>query len=272
MILFASCLLLSAAGQSAERPNILWITCEDISPYLGCYGFAQAQTPNLDKLAQEGTRYTRAYAGQEVDHPLRLYSPTYGGLGVVMSEEYNDNQLANDQTLHVHLVYNVVVNLLNGYRSYGHDVPPWLLIGLAHWHSRRICPRYPVYELKSGNEKEDDAFWKWDERALGLLRFEAFESIEDLIERTDGTQFSMEQHIQSWFLVDYLMHTRKAQAMRFVHVMKDPFHARQRSPTAGELVDRQLARFEGVFGVDPGGLEVEWKKAAPRLKYRKYRK
>ena len=39
---------------SSARPNILWITAEDIGPHLGCYGDAYAVTPNLDRLAQEG--------------------------------------------------------------------------------------------------------------------------------------------------------------------------------------------------------------------------
>jgi len=50
----------------AERPNLLWLTCEDISPYLGCYDFEQAQTPNLDRLAEQGIRFTRAYANAPV--------------------------------------------------------------------------------------------------------------------------------------------------------------------------------------------------------------
>lgn len=61
----AAAAAVSLAGRTAyaeERPNFLWITCEDISPYLGCYGCEEAQTPNLDKLAAEGIRYTRAYA------------------------------------------------------------------------------------------------------------------------------------------------------------------------------------------------------------------
>ena len=41
------------AALGADRPNILWITCEDISPYLGCYGDENAVTPNLDKLAED---------------------------------------------------------------------------------------------------------------------------------------------------------------------------------------------------------------------------
>jgi uncharacterized sulfatase len=59
VLLFAGAILRAAA---AERPNILWITCEDISPNLGCYGDSQAHTPNLDKLAGKGLRYTRAFA------------------------------------------------------------------------------------------------------------------------------------------------------------------------------------------------------------------
>lgn len=44
-----------------KRPNILWISCEDISPNLGCYGDSYASTPNLDRLASQGVRYTQAF-------------------------------------------------------------------------------------------------------------------------------------------------------------------------------------------------------------------
>jgi N-sulfoglucosamine sulfohydrolase len=54
-----------------DRPNILWITCEDINPYLGCYGDTFAFTPNLDKLAAQGLLYTNAYATAPVCSPAR---------------------------------------------------------------------------------------------------------------------------------------------------------------------------------------------------------
>ncbi|UCG49418.1 MAG: sulfatase-like hydrolase/transferase [Phycisphaerales bacterium] len=56
---------------SADRPNILWITCEDINPRLGCYGDTCAITPNLDKLAARAVRYTRAFATAPVCAPSR---------------------------------------------------------------------------------------------------------------------------------------------------------------------------------------------------------
>ncbi|MHC4425137.1 MAG: sulfatase-like hydrolase/transferase [Planctomycetota bacterium] len=56
---------------SEERPNILWITCEDISPYLGCYGDSYAITPNIDELAGESVMYTKAFATAPVCAPAR---------------------------------------------------------------------------------------------------------------------------------------------------------------------------------------------------------
>ena len=54
-----------------EKPNILWITCEDVSPRLGCYGDELAITPHLDKLAGQGVRYTKAFATAPVCAPSR---------------------------------------------------------------------------------------------------------------------------------------------------------------------------------------------------------
>lgn len=53
------------------RPNILWISIEDISPRLGCYGDAVARTPNLDRLASQGCRYTNAFSTAGVCAPSR---------------------------------------------------------------------------------------------------------------------------------------------------------------------------------------------------------
>jgi arylsulfatase A-like enzyme len=54
------------AATAADRPNVLWITSEDNSPYLGCYGDALAQTPHLDRLAAQGVRYRNAFANAPV--------------------------------------------------------------------------------------------------------------------------------------------------------------------------------------------------------------
>lgn len=72
------------ASAAAEKPNILWLSAEDISPHLGCYGDPHAITPNLDQLAAEGRRFTHAFTAAGVCAPCRstiitgMYHPSIG--------------------------------------------------------------------------------------------------------------------------------------------------------------------------------------------------
>lgn len=54
--------------QSAHqtRPNILWVTIEDWSPDLSCYGTKGIETPHVDKLASQGIRYESAFTTSPV--------------------------------------------------------------------------------------------------------------------------------------------------------------------------------------------------------------
>src|SRR5512132_3683826 len=67
----AASLPLLARSQSRQLPNILWITSEDTSPDLGCYGDKYAVTPNLDRFASQGVRYTNAFTVAGVCAPSR---------------------------------------------------------------------------------------------------------------------------------------------------------------------------------------------------------
>ncbi len=58
-------------AKPVDRPNILWLTTEDMSPNLGSYGDPDAVTPTLDRLASRGTRYTRAFSAAGVCAPSR---------------------------------------------------------------------------------------------------------------------------------------------------------------------------------------------------------
>lgn len=64
--------LLAAALAPRRRPNIILILADDLGPGdLGCYGQKIIPTPNIDRLAREGTRLTDAYAGSMVCAPSR---------------------------------------------------------------------------------------------------------------------------------------------------------------------------------------------------------
>ncbi len=74
----------ATSGQPLDRPNILWVTSEDMSPNLGSFGDVYAVTPNLDRLADRGVRYRNAFAPIGVCAPARsslilgMYAPSVG--------------------------------------------------------------------------------------------------------------------------------------------------------------------------------------------------
>ena len=77
---FARCLsaalvgLLAGAGAVAvaepttagRRFNVLLVCVDDLKPAIGCYGDALAKTPHIDRLADRGVRFERAYCNQAV--------------------------------------------------------------------------------------------------------------------------------------------------------------------------------------------------------------
>ncbi len=70
--LFAGgCAGLFTSNEVRDRPNVLWIIAEDLCPDLGCYGNNLVRTPNIDKLASEGARYTNCFTTATVCSPSR---------------------------------------------------------------------------------------------------------------------------------------------------------------------------------------------------------
>jgi N-sulfoglucosamine sulfohydrolase len=78
----------SQGAEPGRRPNILLIVSEDNGPELGCYGDPYAQTPHLDRLAETGARFERAFVPYSVCSPSRavfltgLYPHQNGQIGL----------------------------------------------------------------------------------------------------------------------------------------------------------------------------------------------
>ncbi len=87
---------LLGAQPPAKRPNIIFILADDLGyGDLGCYGQTRIQTPNLDRMASEGMRFTQAYAGSTVCAPSRccLMTGLHTGHSLSRGNRYPDYPL-----------------------------------------------------------------------------------------------------------------------------------------------------------------------------------
>ena len=73
-----------ALSADIQRPNILWFVVDDMSAHFSCYGEARIETPHIDRLAREGTKFTHAFTTAPVCSSCRsalitgMYQTTIG--------------------------------------------------------------------------------------------------------------------------------------------------------------------------------------------------
>ena len=82
-------------GFGEKRPNILWIVGENLKLDLGCYGAKNVKTPNLDKLAREGERYTKVFSTSPVCAPSR--SAFFVGMYQTTTDTHNMRSHREDE-------------------------------------------------------------------------------------------------------------------------------------------------------------------------------
>jgi arylsulfatase A-like enzyme len=140
------------AADAAPRPNILWISAEDISAAtLGCYGGA-ARTPRLDALAAAGLRFDDAFSAAPVCAPSRSAIIT-----AVMPTTLGSLPMRCQATPPPHVVgfpaqlaaagYHCTNNAKTDYNLAAHFAPGWHESGpRAHWR-KRPAPRQPFFAV-----------------------------------------------------------------------------------------------------------------------------
>ena len=92
--------VLAVAGTvdaQSRKPNIIYIMCDDMGyGDLGCYGQPFIHTPNIDRMASEGMRFTQAYAGSPVSAPSRASLMT--GQHTGHTEVWGQSRVFRDRT------------------------------------------------------------------------------------------------------------------------------------------------------------------------------
>jgi len=151
-----------------DRPNILWITCEDISPHLGCYGDPLAHTEQLDRLAGRSVRYAKAFATISVCAPTR--SSLITGVWPTKLGSHNmRSHIELPETIHCFPAYLRQAGYYctnNVKTDYNFDTPPdaWDESSRrAHWRKRpEGRPFFSVFNFTVSHESQvrlpDEAF------------------------------------------------------------------------------------------------------------------
>lgn len=144
-----------AYSQGETRPNIVFIMADDLGfNQLGCYGENPIKTPNLDRLAGEGIRFTQAYSGNTVCSPSRVSLFT-GRDGRLMENNSNTVQLKEIDTTFAHVLkYGGYDTALFGKYSIGSQV------GVTDPHAMGFDTWYGMYSILEGHRQYPHFLWR----------------------------------------------------------------------------------------------------------------
>ena len=172
------CMLLAFFQTKADQPNIIYILADDLGwGDLSCYGQKTLKTPNLDRLAKEGMRFTRHYAGSTVCAPSRCVLMTGLHTGNARIRGNGRSQLQSNDITFAKLLQQ------HGYQTgcfgkWGIGSPPPLndpyihgfeeffgYINMYHAHNY-----YPEFLIHNGNKVKlrNELFNNWREERTGL--------------------------------------------------------------------------------------------------------
>lgn len=149
----------AADETTATRPNILWISCEDMSPDIDCYGESPATTPHLDQLARDGEKFNLAFSSGPVCSVSRssiitgMYASTLG----TQNHRSKVDLLPGVRTFTAYLRDAGYYCTNNVKTDYNFDVPKdaWDEVSnKAHWRNRqdKSKPFFSVFNITTTHE------------------------------------------------------------------------------------------------------------------------
>ena len=163
--------LLACSGLAADnRPNIVWLVAEDMSPDLGCYQDAQAITPKLDKLASQGARFTRCFTHAPVCAPSRSGLITGQYPTSIGTHHMRSKLIAPPPMFTSYLRAAGYFVAWPGKTDFNFDVPKDAFDSTTEWTNR--LPRQPFFAFKNFNESHESFIRvsnKFD-KAVALLK------------------------------------------------------------------------------------------------------
>ncbi len=237
----------SAASASSVRPNIIYILADDLGyGDLGCYGQKILKTPNLDRMAAEGMRFTRHYAGSTVCAPSRCVLLTGLHTGHARIRGNGPGQLHTDEVGIARVLRGA------GYRTgcvgkWGIGNPPPLddpqlqgfeeffgYVSMYHAHNF-----YPEFAIRNGQKVPlrnvvPDRWKDGDGRGVAIDRVDY---MPDLI-TAEALQF-VEQNKHRPFFLYY--------ALNVPHANNEGGRAGMEVPDLGEFADREWPEPEKGF-------------------------
>ena len=117
----------------------------------------------------------------------------------------DEGKLKLDAALHNNLIFNLTINMIDGYKHYSYDPPIWLREGLGHWFERDNDPRFNTFDSSEGSAAEKFNKVDWEPEVAKMLGKGDAPTMAKAVNLRTYAELDRELHLFTWSIVDYFM-------------------------------------------------------------------
>lgn len=203
-------------------------------------------------------RYTRRFTDQEQTFSYRFGFRDGGYVFGIAAEALRQNGYALDAVMHTAMAFGVVNNFCDAFRGTWGAVPLWFKYGLGHAWSRRIDPRWSLYEGGNGHVEQREDAWRWEPRVRGLVENGVYPSFAQMLAWQRWDELEPRDHRMAWSRTAWLLEREQSRPRAFLMGVTEPAPKGQAEVSPELRSQRQVAALAAAFGGTPEALELEW--------------
>ena len=126
---------------------------------------------------------------------------------LIVVTNLTENQLYTDEQIHGHVVFNLAIQLLDGFKYYAYDTPCWLREGLGHLMEREINPKFNTYDSSEGSLGVQVNKENWDAEVKALIVAGKAPRLAELTAPKTYAGFDRAAHYASWSMTKFMVTT-----------------------------------------------------------------
>lgn len=169
-----------------------------------------------------------------------------------------ENDLSDDERLHGHVVFNVTINMLDGYKHYAYDTPRWLTEGLGHFMEREINPRFNTFDASEGSQGVRVNKADWDGEVKQLIGKGEAPRVAEMVALRTYAEFELRHHYACWSMTRFMIETNP----KGFACLNATLHGRKRPDGLPDPEDQpgvQRKAFQDCFGMSYLEFDEAWR-------------
>lgn len=226
-------------------------------PYLGQHG---KYLVLIFEKQSDFSRYLAMFIGKQQAFAQRWNFKNVGSLIITTSTELEEGRLKHDTSLHCHVVWNIVHNMISGYRFYSYDLPVWFTEGTAHWWAKEVDEERALDFDQNESARADMLNTGiWQPKVRQWLDNKKTRPVSEILGLRDYGQLTKYDHVKCWSLIDWMMAQGNEKWSKYINSVKGYIDPKTGLATASEVLNLQRQGLRDAYDVSPPMLEEKWR-------------